>query len=79
MADPASYDKLLGIFTQKKKQTNSLSFHDCKDKLTLKGQQHNFVLFHFVYIWRTLPPKQLQTMFWGPYSALSSEFVLQPH
>ena len=35
-----------------------------------KGQ-HNLMLFHFVYMWRTPPPFQLQKVFWG--SLLSSE------
>ena len=34
-----------------------LSFHDRGNKLTLK------VLFYVVYMWRTLPPFQLQTLF----------------
>ena len=24
------------------------------------------MLFYFVYMWRTLPPFQLRTVFWGP-------------
>ena len=32
----------------------------------LKGR-HGFILFYFVYMWRTLPPSQLQTVQWGGF------------
>ena len=32
--------------------------------------QHRFILLYFVYMWRTLPPYELHTVFWGPYFPL---------
>ena len=29
-----------------------------------------FILFYLVFMWRTLPPSQFQTLFWGHYSPL---------
>ena len=46
----------------------------------------SLTLFYIVYIWRTLPPLQLQTVFWGLYFPLRTgcfpqlyEFVFPPH
>ena len=41
----------------------------------LEGQ-HSFMLFCFVYVWRALPPLQLQTSFWGTvFSSQNSLFI----
>ena len=63
-----------------------------RNKHTDLTGQHNFIQFYFAYMWRTLPPFELQTEFWGTlFSSESSlltqlwekinisEFVLIPH
>ena len=73
------------------KWTNCLYFLWLNKRADLKGQ-HNVILFCFVYLWRTLPPFQLQTVFWRTYFPLRTacfiqllekmnmfEFVLLPH
>ena len=52
-------------FNQKRKSLNKPHklFVFMTKQTDLKGQ-HNITLFYFVYMWRTLPPFQLQTVFW---------------
>ena len=52
--------------------SNKLSLFSRLNKLN----KHNFTLFCFVYMWRTLPPCSLQTQFWGPlFSSENSLFI----
>ena len=43
--------------------------------LTSKGK-HSFILCHFVYMWRTLPPFSFQAVFWGPYFPLRTTCLI---
>ena len=40
------------------------------NKQTELKEKHIFILFYLVFMWRTLPPSQFQTLFWGHYSPL---------
>ena len=42
----------------------SLSWLNKLNKQTDLKAQHNLTLIYFVYMWRTLPPFQLPTVFW---------------
>ena len=60
------------ILSYQTKWTNSLFSWPNKQmskQTDLEGQE-SFKLFYFVYMWRTLPPVKLQTVFWGPYFPL---------
>ena len=58
---------LLFFFPPKLNKLSLFPWLNKLNKLTgLKGQ-HNFRLFYFVFMWRTLPSFQLQTGLLGPY------------
>ena len=57
------------------KQANSLfSWMNKLNKQTDIKRQHRFILFYFVYVWRTLPPFLASNSFLG--TSFSSENLL---
>ena len=66
-------------------QRNTFSMFPWLNKQTDLKRQHSFILFYFVYMWRTLPPFYLQTVFCEQLVSSVMEminitdFVLLPH
>ena len=59
------------------KQINSRLFPWLNKQPDLKKGQHSFMLFYVVYKWRTLPPFQLQTVFWGAVFPSGNSLFIQ--